>query len=152
MTEETQKSGCRKVLLILSAVLGGIVVLFAGCVGMIAYNYNSLESESKGDNDIADTSWVPKGFQPFNNKVAIKWSDKGTYECSYGQSCIQMEVIPKEGCSSLYAELTKHDKAGNNVGYTNKMTSSVAAGQKAILLFETFGEFESFQLSRISCH
>ena len=63
-----------------------------------------------------------------------------------------MEVVSKEGCDSLYAELSKLDAAGNNVGYTNETTSNVAAGQKAILKFETYGEFKSFQLSKISCY
>lgn len=55
-------------------------------------------------------------------------------------------------CGRIYAELTKHDSAGNNVGYTNETTSNVQAGQKAILKFETYGNFKTFQLSKISCY
>lgn len=99
-----------------------------------------------------DTSWVPKGFTRYNSKVAIKWSPSGSYSCSYGDSCTQLEVVPRVGCGRIYAELTKHDSAGNNVGYTNETTSNVQAGQKAILKFETYGDFKAFQLSKISCY
>ena len=151
MTDEAKKSGCGKTFAIVTVVLGAIAVGFVGCVGLIGYNYTSQETEQQGESVIKDTSWVPKGFKAFNNQVAFKWSDSGTYKCSYAEKCIQIEVVPKEGCGFLYAELTKNDKAGNNVGFTNETTSNVAAGQKALLLFETYGDFDTFQLSKISC-
>ena len=130
----------------------GILVLFVGCAALFSNSYNNVTKESSGDVDISDRSWVPSGYTAFNNNVAYKWSENGSYSCGYGDRCIQMEVVSKEGCDSLYAELSKLDAAGNNVGYTNETTSNVAAGQKAILKFETYGEFKSFQLSKISCY
>ena len=130
----------------------GILVLFVGCAALIGNNYNNINKESSGDTEITDNSWVPTGFTAFNNNVAYKWSEDGSYSCGYADRCIQMEVVSKEGCGSLYAELSKLDAAGNNVGYTNETTSNVGAGQKAILKFETYGEFKSFQLSKISCY
>lgn len=152
MPEENKKSGCGSVFLGIILTLGVIAIGFVGCVGMIGYNINENEKESEGKAVINDTSWIPDGFQAYNNKVAIKWSEKGTYTCSYGQSCIQMEVVAKEGCERLYAELTKHDKNGSNVGFTNETTTNLLKGQKAILLFNTFGDFNSFQLSKINCY
>ena len=98
-----------------------------------------------------DNSWVPDGFTRYNSKVAYRWSPSGSYSCSYGDSCGQMEVVPRRGCSRLYAELNKIDGNGNNVGYTNDSTTNVGAGQKAILKFETYGKFKTFQVAKISC-
>jgi len=114
-------------------------------------SYNKVNQESSGEATIEDTSWVPKGYTAFNNNVAWKWSPDGSYKCSYGR-CIQMEVISKEGCGSLYAEASKLDGSGNNVGYTNATTSSLAPKQKALLMFETYGDFKTFQLAKISCY
>lgn len=152
MTGEDKKNGCGSLLLGIILTLGVIAIGFVGCVGMIGYNINKNEEESAGKAVINDTSWVPKGFVAYNNKVATKWSEKGSYSCSYGQRCVQMEVIPKEGCDSLYVELTQHDANGNNVGYTNETTSNIGSGEKAILLFNMFGDFNSVKLSKISCY
>ena len=100
----------------------------------------------------ADTSWVPSGFNAYNNKVAYKWSANNSYSCDAGSRCIQMEVVAKDGCGNLYAELTKLDNSGNNVGYTNETTTGLAAGQKAILKFEAYDEVSKFQVSKINCY
>lgn len=152
MTDTKTKSGCGTTLLILIGILGVIGIGFVGCVAMIGNSYVTQEKETNGESKIDDTSWVPAGYEAFNNKVAWKWSEDGSYECSHGDSCIQMEVVSKEGCESLYAELTKLDGEGNNVGYTNETTSNLTSGQKAILLFNTYGDFKSFRVSKISCY
>ena len=130
----------------------GILVLFVGCASLFSNGYNNATKESSGDVSIADKSWVPTGYSAFNNNVAYKWSEDGSYSCGYADRCIQMEIVSKKGCDSLYAELTKLDDAGNNMGYTNETTSNVTVGQKAILKFETYGNFKSFRLSKISCY
>ena len=84
----------------------GILVLFVGCAALIGNNYNNINKESSGDTEITDNSWVPTGFTAFNNNVAYKWSEDGSYSCGYADRCIQMEVVSKEGCGSLYAELS----------------------------------------------
>lgn len=129
----------------------GILFLFGGCAYLFGSSYNKVNEESSGEAKIEDTSWVPSGYTAFNNSVAWKWSPKGSYNCSYG-SCAQIEVVSKDGCDSLYAEASKLDGAGNNVGYTNATTSRLAPMQKAFLMFETYGDFEKFQLSKISCY
>jgi hypothetical protein len=129
----------------------GILVLFGGCAYLFGSSYKQVTDESAGETPIEDTSWVPSGFTAFNNKVAYKWSTSGSYSCSFGK-CAQIEVVSKDGCGSLYAEVSKIDAAGNNVGYTNATTSSLAPNQKALLMFETSGEFKTFQLAKISCY
>jgi hypothetical protein len=129
----------------------GILILFGGCAILFSSSYNEVTKEASGKSEISDKSWIPAGYYPFNNNIAYKWSNSGTYSCSYGERCIQMEIFSKNGCDSLYVELTKLDAAGNNVGYTNETTSTVKARQKAILKFEIFGNFKSTQVAKINC-
>ena len=132
--------------------VGALVVFFGGCAVLFGTNYNQILKEGSGEAEISDTSWVPTGFQPFNNDVAIKWSESGTFSCDFGQSCVQMEAVSKGGCDSLYVELAKLDSSGNNVGFTNETTSGLDAGQKAILKFEMFGDYSSVKVSKVSCY
>lgn len=131
----------------------GCLALFVGVIllGVIGSQIPDSDSPS-GSSTTEDTSWVPEGYNRYNSKVAWKWSPKGSYSCSYGQRCAQMEVVARNGCNRLYAELTKHDSGDNNVGYTNETTSNLQAGQKAILNFGTYGDFETFRLSKINCY
>jgi hypothetical protein len=132
--------------------ISGIFVLFVGCAALFSTSYVENQKESSGQAEIKDTSWVPSGFNAYSNKVAYKWSEDGSYSCGYAQRCVQIEVVAKDGCDNLYAELSKLDNADNNVGYTNETTSGLAAGQKAILKFETYGDFSKFQLVKINCY
>lgn len=150
-TKSKGASGCLWAFIGVAGTLGFIALAFLGCVAYLGTSINDIQQESEGMAEIKDTSWVPAGFSAYNNDVAMKWSDSGSFTCSYGQRCIQMEVVSKEGCNSLYAELSKIDASGNNVGYTNETTSGLAPGQKALMLFNTFGDFESFSINKISC-
>jgi len=57
----------------------------------------------------------------------------GEYECDSYLPCMKYKVYSRNGCDSLYVRSTLHDKAGNNVGYSNDMTAGVAAGQTALM-------------------
>ena len=132
--------------------IGVILVLFVGCAALFSTSYEESQKEGSGEAEIKDTSWVPSGFDAYNNKVAYKWSANNSYRCDAGSRCIQMEVVAKEGCGNLYAELTKLDNSGNNLGYTNETSAGLAAGQKAILKFEAYDEVSKFQVSKINCY
>lgn len=140
---------------ILTNILGTIGVLFigmVGCTALFANSYNTVTKESDGTAEVTDTAWVPKGYTAWNNKVAWKWSDSGSYSCDYNR-CIQMEVVAKDGCGSLYTEAALQDSAGNNVGYTNETSSSVRPMQKALLKLDTYNDnAKSFTLAKISCY
>ena len=127
-----------------------VLVVIFGAIGSLIED-TTPSSPSKKSAPQLDNSWVPDGYTRYNSKVAYRWSPSGSYSCSYGDSCGQMEVVPRRGCSRLYAELNKIDGNGNNVGYTNDSTTNVSAGQKAILKFETYGKFKTFRVSKISC-
>ncbi len=163
MTEETKATtteqpkkgmnGCLIAFLSIAGSIGAILFLFVGCVGMFAVNYNDTVNESEGKNTIKDTSWVPEGFTAFNNKVAYKYAESGSYTCSRRTRCLQMEVVSKEGCDSLYVEMAEINSSGANVGYNNETTSGLAAGQKAILVLDSYNDAaDTFRLSKISCY
>jgi len=64
-----------------------------------------------------------------------------------------MEVVSKDGCDSLYVKVSEINSSGANVGYTNETTAGLAAGQKAILMLDTYNEAaDQFRLSQISCY
>ena len=99
----------------------------------------------------ADTLWIPAGYKPYNDNVAYKWRESQAIECGYRDSCYQMELVSKNGCSNLYVELTRLNSAGDNVGITNDTTGNLLPRQKAILTFSSFDEDKSAQLSEIIC-
>jgi hypothetical protein len=131
--------------------VAGILVLFTGCAYLFGSSYNKVVKEGSGEAPLEDTSWVPAGYKAFNNNIAWKWSADGSYSCPYAR-CAQIEVVSKNGCSSLYAEASEIDGSNNNVGFTNATTSSLQPNQKAILMFQSFKDnATSYRLSKISC-
>lgn len=99
-----------------------------------------------------DTSWVPSGYQAYDDNVAYKFREKGQIDCGYRNSCWQMELISRKGCGSLYVELTRLGPNGENVGYTNDTTKSLAPGQKAVLTFSSFDDDKTARLSKVNCY
>ena len=140
---------------IITNILGTIAVLFVGMVGctaLFANSYNNVTKQSEGTAEVTDTSWIPEGFTAWNDNVAIKWSPSGSYTCDYNR-CLQMEVVAKDGCGSLYVEAALVNSAGSNVGYTNETSSSVLPLQKAIIKLDTFNDdADSFRIAKISCY
>ena len=114
-------------------------------------SYESNDISMEDIRLVESSSWVPSGFKYFKNDIAYKWSDHSSFTCDY-ESCQQIEIVSKNGCKSLYAEVNKLDSENNNVGYTNASTTNLAAGQKALLMFRSTGDFKSFTLSEISCY
>jgi hypothetical protein len=139
----------------------GILFLFIIVLGIVngykqgyLFNNSIVNEESTGKAKVEDTSWIPAGYTAYSSDsdVAWKWSAKGSYTCPYG-SCLQIEVVSKNGCDNLYTEASLLDASNNNVGYTNATTSSLQPMQKALLMFSSYNEdVESFRLSKISCY
>jgi hypothetical protein len=89
-----------------------------------------LEEQRRAE---ADSSWVPAGFYKFdiNQYVAFKKVDK-----SCGSSkCVNLVVMPKENCSSLYIE-GNVEKDGVIYDYTNSTAFNVNAGQQVEMRFQ----------------
>ena len=61
-------------------------------------------------------------------------------------------MVANKDCENLYGEVTKIDSADNNVGYTNDTLKDLKTGQKILLMFDTYGDFDPFELAKISCY
>jgi hypothetical protein len=86
--------------------------------------------------------------------VAFRWLKGSEFDCSYsGASCWGMYVIPKDGCSSLYVQLSIEDGNGTVIGSTGDSVGAVKAGQRAKLIFDSFDDAaQSGRVSDVSCY
>ena len=129
------------------------LVLVLSVVGsLIPKTSDSTSSVPSKISTTADLSWIPSGFTQYNDDTAVRFRKADEIKCGYRDSCYQMELVTKNGCSSLYVELNLLDSAGNNVGYTNDTTSGLQPKQKAILTFSASEEGKSAKISKINCY
>jgi hypothetical protein len=107
--------------------------------------------------------WYPNGYtlidatfvNPDWPVFAYRWLTKSEISkgglCPFGQ-CVGMYVIPRDGCSYLYMELSTVDSAGTVVGFTNDSVVGVGPGEKARLMFTiTDPGATGARFSSISC-
>lgn len=147
--KEVQKQGKGKGCLYGCGSLLGLFVIL-GVIGSLLPNTPTTTSET-GSTSASDTSWVPKGYTPYDENVAYRFRESSQINCGYRDSCWQIEVVSKNGCNSLYVELTRLGPNGENVGYTNDTTSNLNAGQKAVLTFSSYDDDKTAKLSEINC-
>ena len=107
--------------------------LLSGCL-WVPYSFTK---ESTKQEEEQDWSWVPKDFQADlrGGKIAYRYLDPSETRCRFNMPCIQVEVVAKDGCETLYAHTSLVDQNGVNVGYANDLTKSVGGRRKAILTF-----------------
>jgi hypothetical protein len=97
-----------------------------------------------------DTSWIPEGFEQYDNNFAIKWgkvvmtSDFWTYA--------NIQVISRKSCSNLYVEMTELTKNNINIGYTNATTAGLRSGETANLNLRSPKSVDAYRISKISCY
>lgn len=101
--------------------------------------------------------WYPEGYSLWgaDENVAWRWLKSSEYRCSYSSgSCWGVSVITELGCpSSLYAELSISDRAGNAIDYTNAVLRGLQPGQKGKLIFDTFNDSaKTGRLIKINCY
>jgi len=132
-----------------ASLIGLIAIL--GVIGSLLPNSTTTDGSSATSGNITDIAWVPKGYTQYDNNIAYRFKNSGEISCGYRDSCWQMELVSKNGCSSLYVELTRLGPNNENVGYTNDTTSNLAPGQKAVLTFSSYDDDKTAQLSEINC-
>lgn len=112
----------------------GIVLLLTGCLSS-PYSKQDIKEEQ-------DWSWVPTNFEAdlTSGKLAFRYLATKEATCKYNIPCLQIEVISKGGCETLYAQAPLIDSNGTNVGYANDLTKSVPANGRAILTFSNTAE------------
>jgi hypothetical protein len=111
-----------------------VAALLSGCL----YNPYPLIEQALKKEKAQDWSWVPKNFEAdlTSGNIAFRYLDSKETSCSFNIPCIQIEVLSKDGCETLYAQASLLDANGANVGYANDLTKSVRANGKAILTFK----------------
>lgn len=125
--------------------------------------YEANREAARQQKKKAETAWLPDGDYTLKEAragltgttmVGWRWLQRNEYDCSYGDACWGMEVVPKDGCAnSLYVELTLLDGSGANVGLDNDSSNAVNPGQRAILVFESFEDrAASARVAEISCY
>jgi len=116
---------------------------------------NRLDSQLRLiDTRSQNIPWYPKGFDSFDSNIAYRFLKGSEYKCTfYGASCWGIEIVAKNGCNNLYAELTIFDSADRNIGWTNDSATNVRAGKKAVLVFATYEDgADKGSLSEVSCY
>jgi hypothetical protein len=117
---------------------------------------NRLDSQLRLiDTRSQNIPWYPKGFDSFDSNIAYRFLKYGSeYKCNlYGAYCWGIEIVAKSGCNNLYAELTIFDSAGRNIGWTNDSATNVRAGEKAVLVFDSFEDgVDKGRLSEVTCY
>jgi hypothetical protein len=87
-----------------------------------------------------EPAWAPAGYLGVvgDPDIVWKWSDPGSYSCSPGYShCWQVEVLPRDGCTSLDGILTVKDAAGIALDTETAAASSVPAMRVSTIGFGT---------------
>jgi len=119
-------------------------------------NINRLDSQLRLiDTRSQNIPWYPKGFDSFDSNIAYRFLKYGSeYKCTlYGAYCWGIEIVAKNGCNNLYAELTIFDSADRNIGWTNDSATNVRAGEKVLLVFDSFEDgADKGRLSAVSCY
>jgi len=118
-------------------------------------NINLLDSQLRLiDTRSQNIPWYPKGFNSFDSNIAYRFLKGSEYKCTlYGGYCWGIEIVAKNGCNNLYAELTIFDSADRNIGWTNDSATNVRAGEKVVLVFDSFEDgADTGRLSEVSCY
>jgi hypothetical protein len=66
---------------------------------------------------------------------------------------VQLEVVPRDGCNTLYVQANILDASDRNIGYINDLTSGVRSGQIALMTMRGSADgWEQTQLNEINCY
>ena len=99
-----------------------------------------------------DPAWTPpRDFEitPLDRSIAYRWDTSP--ECTLDK-CWGIHLVTRDGCSTLYVELTIIDRKGAVIGSTNDSLNDVRAGEQATMTFDT-GEdaADTARLAALSC-
>lgn len=99
-------------------------------------------------------AWLPSGFRAAGDGLGARWLDDNEFECTYSSGhCWGLEVITRDGCQDLYAEITILDSSNANIGWTNDTASGVMPMERVRLIFDSFeAGARAARLSELNCH
>jgi hypothetical protein len=130
---------------------------FASALAELAGETNRLDQRLETiDLRSRNVPWYPRGFDSYDSDSAYRFlsGKKGEYRCTYsGAYCWGIEFVSRTGCDNLYVELTILDSTGRNIGFTNDTTSGVRAGERVVLIFDTFDSAaDKARIAEVSCY
>jgi hypothetical protein len=100
--------------------------------------YGANEEAALAQKSKAETAWVPEGMEVSSLDGAIAGQWVAPEDCGRGQRCWTMEIVSRDGCANLYAEVALTTADGVNVGYTNDATTGIQPGQRTRLDFVSY--------------
>jgi hypothetical protein len=124
--------------------------LMLGAIMTILYATVINPPVNKRQANGGDTSWIPKGFEQYDNNFAIKWGTIGITGDFWTYANIQ--VISRKSCGNLYVEMTELSKENTNIGYTNATTAGLRSGETADLNLRSSKPVHAYRISKISCY
>ena len=107
-----------------------------------------------GEPQTSTTAWTPPaGFTAYRDTaVAYQWIERKFIPCKSQEHCWAMNVVARDGCDSLYVELSVSDQTGTAIDYTNGILSALAPGQPGRLQFQSFDDAAAdAKLAEIRC-
>ena len=115
------------------------VLLFALIGNSISENRSNVQNIQipiVAETEESVVEWLPEGFTAYGSDVGWRWADS---TCTISTArCNHLEIVAKDGCSSLYVEVNFVDSAGTIVDWSNDSARSVQPLQMALLEFRTF--------------
>ena len=164
---EPQKQDIRKFIIMLSAGIFTLLLILgiiarAGNSQLVVDNtqsdYTTGFSDDGATDDsnstFSDTSWVPSGYNQYDDIFAWRWGTSAETNCSYStSSCWSIMIVTSEDCpGGVYGEISILDASGVQIDYTNDTTGAVYAGDNVKLTFDTFNESaDKARISKLSC-
>jgi hypothetical protein len=141
-------------------VAGFFVLSIVGAIGGASNSDSGGSAQSSSGTGVAnsaDESWVPADFNIWSGdtNIAWRWGSRSETKCTYSSgSCWSVMVVTKNGCpSSLYGEINIFDSNNVQIAYTNDSLSTVQAGQKVKMTFDTLNEdADTAGIAKFSCY
>lgn len=100
-----------------------------------------------------EPSWTPPEdleVMAQDGSLAYRWDTSP--ECDIADRCFGMYVASRDGCSTLYVELTILDKNGTVIGSTNDTASGLRPQETAKLVFDTVeNEADTARIADVRC-
>jgi hypothetical protein len=133
-----------------------VFFLLSGCTSELSSDDTPEEREQNYSTELTteDDSWIPEGFNKWDENVVWKWVDRDAdcTECVYWH----IQILSKNGCpSGVYASIniSRNDEV---IDWTNDSIPYLSAGQKAVLAFEKYslsgsGSNYEGELTELNC-
>lgn len=153
---KSKRQGRVTLLLIGLCLVAGVVVVQS--LGAAARDVYRVPVGSQGNAPAQapaiTTDWIPTGFTESTDPgLAWRWNDKGEPDCSYHDSCADVEVVARDGCpGGVFVEMAVVDNTGTLGENSNDIGPALGPMGRAII---TVGWMDSSDnqvtVTRMSC-